>query len=371
MHNPKERDLARLLVQYSVRLQPGENCLINAVDVPPHMVEELVRAVYEAGGQPQVHMTTIQLERALIEGATEASLAAWADCDAYRMQKMDAFIGIRGIVNPREMASLGSAYTTYMHSYNTPVHHDIRISDTKWVVLRYPTQLMAYQASMSMHEFEDFFYKVTTEVDYEAMGKAMQKAKAFLDTADKVHIIAQGTDLTFSIKGMGAIPCAGKMNIPDGEIYSCPIRDSVEGTITYNTPSTYNGHCFSDVSFTMHKGKIVEATADDTHALTAILDTDEGARYFGEFALGCNPKITFAMDNTLFDEKIAGSIHFTPGNAYEDCDNGNRSAVHWDLVQIQTPEFGGGEIWIDGQLIRKDGVFVHKAFSDLNFSTQH
>lgn len=165
---------------------------------------------------------------------------------------------------------------------------------------------------------------------------------------------------------MGAIPCAGEMNVPDGEIYSCPIKDSVEGTITYNTPSTFNGHTFNDVSFTIERGKIVKATADDNEAINKILDTDEGARYFGEFALGCNPNITFAMDNTLFDEKIAGSIHFTPGNAYEDCDNGNRSAVHWDLVQIQTPEYGGGEIWIDNILISKDGVFVHEAFVDLN-----
>lgn len=371
MSKSKERDLARLLVQFSVNLQVGESCLINAVDVPEHMVEELIQVVYDAGGYPQVNLTTIRLERALIAGANKASLDLWADCDAYRMGKMDAFIGIRGIVNPREMASLTSSYHEYMRTYNTPVHHAIRVPHTKWVVLRYPTPLMAYQASMSMGEFEDFFYKVTIGVDYEAMNKAMQKAKVFLDAADKVHILAQGTDLKFSIKGMGAIPCAGEKNIPDGEIYSCPVRDSIEGTITYNTPSTYNGHCFSNVSFTIKKGKIVEATADDTAALNAVLDTDEGSRYFGEFALGCNPNITFAMDNTLFDEKIAGSIHLTPGNAYEDCDNGNRSAVHWDLVQIQTPAYGGGEIWMDGELIRKDGVFVHEAFVDLNFNKQH
>ena len=366
MSDSRERELARLLVRYSVDIQRGENCLINAVDVPQQMIEQLVEAVYEAGGNPHVNMTSVRIERALVAGGTDESLAAWADCDAYRMRKMDAFIGIRGIVNPRETATLGDRYARYMRLYNTPVHHDIRIVHTKWVVLRYPTQMMAFQANMGTREFEDYYYRVTNGVDYAAMARAMEKAKAFLDQADHVEINAVGTDLSFSIKHMGSVPCAGLRNIPDGEIYTCPVRESVNGTITYNTASTYNGHCFTDVSFVIRDGKIVEASADDTAALHGVLDTDEGARYFGEFAFGCNPQITFPMDNTLFDEKIAGSIHFTPGNAYQGCDNGNRSAVHWDLVQIQTPEFGGGEIRIDGMLVRKDGVFVHPAFTDLN-----
>jgi aminopeptidase len=368
MSNERERDLAKLLVTYSVNLQPGERCLINAVDVPESMVEELISAVYNAGGYPQVNLTTIRIEQALIAGSSPESLQSWAKSDVFRMKQMDAFIGIRGITNPREHASLGERYSWFMSHYNTPVHHDIRVPHTKWVVLRYPTQLMAYQANMSTREFEDFYYRVTTEVDYKAMARAMEKAKAYMEKADTVRIIAKNTDISFSIKGMGAVPCAGLRNIPDGEIYSCPVRSSVNGVITYNTASTYNGHCFSDVSFTVKNGKIVDAKADDSEALRAVLDTDEGARYFGEFALGCNPKITFAMDNILFDEKIAGSIHFTPGNAYAECDNGNRSAVHWDLVQIQSPEYGGGEIFMDGELIRKDGIFVHEAFTDLNFS---
>ncbi|WP_422481785.1 aminopeptidase [Pleomorphochaeta sp. DL1XJH-081] len=367
MSDSRERDLARLLVRYSIGLKPGESCLIHATDVPDSMVEKLVEEVYEAGGYPQVQLMSIRLERALIAQSTTKSLSLWAECDAFRMNKMDAFIGIRGIVNPREHATLGASFHSYMEYYNAPVHHDIRVPHTKWVVLRYPTQLMAYQANMSTKEFEDFFYSVTSEVDYLAMAAAMEKAKAFLDLADSVHIVAKDTDITFSIKGMGAVPCAGLRNIPDGEIYTCPIRDSVNGIITYNTASTYHGHCFTDISFTVKNGKIIDATADDVDAINAILDSDEGARYFGEFALGCNPNINFAMDNTLFDEKIAGSIHFTPGNAYDTCDNGNRSSIHWDLVQIQTPQFGGGKIYIDGQLIREDGRFVHEAFVDLNF----
>ncbi len=366
MEISREKKLAQLLVNYSVELKKGENCLINAIDVPESIVEHLVKEVSKAGANPIVNYSTIRIEKALIANSTIKSIELATDLDVYRMEKMDAFIGIRGVVNPREMANITTELELHNKIYNNKVHHEIRVPKTKWVVLRYPTQLMAYQANMSFTEFEDYFYKVTTEVDYPKMEKAMLKAKAFLDKADKVHIKGEGTDLKFSIKGMGSIICAGKANIPDGEIYSAPVKDSVNGVITYNTPSTYNGKQFTDVFFKIKDGKIVEATSNDTEAINKVLDVDEGARYFGEFALGCNREITFAMDNTLFDEKIAGSFHFTPGNAYEDCDNTNRSTIHWDLVNIQTPEYGGGEIYIDDQLIRKDGIFVHPAFVDLN-----
>ncbi|MFA6688811.1 MAG: aminopeptidase [Sphaerochaetaceae bacterium] len=366
MSDQRERKLAKLLVGFSVRLKKGENCLIRACDVPMSMVEELVAAVYDAGGNPQVQLWNQRLERAMVQGATDESLSVWADCDSYRMGKMDAYIGITGVANVRELASIPSQVAKYSARYTDPVHFKIRVPHTRWVVLRYPTETMAMQANMSTREFEDYFYSVTTDVDYEAMGRAMSRAKEFLDTVDRVRIVAPGTDLSFSVKGLGWIPCAGEANIPDGEIYSCPVKDSVEGTIAYNCASTYHGHKFSDIRFRFSRGRIVEAHADDDALINEILDIDEGARYIGEFALGCNPKITFPMDNILFDEKIAGSFHFTPGNSYDDCDNGNKSSVHWDLVQIQTPQYGGGEIWMDGELVRKDGKFLHPSLTELN-----
>jgi aminopeptidase len=367
MRDIRDKKLVKLLVEYSVKLKPGENCLINAVDVPIELVEELIEAVYAAGAYPQVNFTSERINAAMMRGGTKDSLSAWADSDLYRMKQMDAFIGVRGPRNTRETAGIDSEKRSLFSTvYGQTVHMNQRVPHTRWVVLRYPTELMAYNASMSLKDFEDFYYSVTTEVDYMKMSQAMAKAKKFLDAADKVHIIGPGTDLKFSIKGLGSVPCDGEMNIPDGEIYSCPVKDSVEGTISYNTPSTYEGFTFTDVKFTFKKGRIVEASANDTERINRVLDTDEGARYVGEFALGCNPLITFPMDNTLFDEKIMGSFHFTPGNAYDDCDNGNRSAVHWDLVNIQTAQKGGGEIWMDGELIRKDGLFVHEAFVDLN-----
>jgi aminopeptidase len=188
-----------------------------------------------------------------------------------------------------------------------------------------------------------------------------------MDKTDKVRIVSPNTDLRFSIKGIGAVKCDGKFNIPDGEVFTAPIKDSVNGTIKYNAISQYMGHTFTDVELSFRDGKIVDAeSSGNSNKLNEILDTDNGARYIGEFAIGFNPYILDPMNDILFDEKIAGSLHFTPGQAYEDADNWNRSSIHWDLVLIQRPEYGGGEIWFDDRLIRKDGIFVIPELEALN-----
>lgn len=367
MSDQREKKLAELLVRHSVALKPGEKCLINAVDVPTSMAEALVEAVYHAGAYPLVNIWSERIERAMTVGATKESLCAWADSDVYRMKQMDAFIGIRGIANVRELASVPQKAALVSTYYNQPVHMQVRVPHTKWVVLRYPTESFAMQAGMSTVEFEDYFYDVCLNVDYSAMRIAMEKAKTYLDTVDQVRIVGKGTDISFSVKGMPWIPCSGEANIPDGEIYSCPLRESVNGKIAYTCKSTYQGHCFSDVSFVFRDGRIVEAHADDDMLLNKVLDTDEGARYIGEFSLGCNPQVTVPIDNILFDEKIKGSIHFTPGQSYQDCFNGNNSAVHWDLVQIQREGYAEAKIFFDGVLVRDNGVFVHPELEGLNF----
>jgi aminopeptidase len=367
MIHPKQAELARLLVTHSVALKKGEKCLIQSHDVPEEMIEALIDAVYEAGAYPVLDYRRSRLSRALLKGADRESLTNLAEIEVFRMKKMDAFIGIRGYDNPKENSDIPESRSQLeMTCLMKPVHYEIRVPKTKWVVLRYPTPGMAAMAQTSTSSFEDFYFAVTTGVDYAAMAKAMEPAREFLETAKNVHISGPGTDLRFSIESIPVVPCFGERNIPDGEIYTAPVRDSVEGTIRYNAPSSLFGHTYSNISFTFKKGKIVEASADETEKLNAVLDTDDGARYIGEFALGCNPRILEPMDETLFDEKIAGSFHFTPGNAYTEADNGNRSAVHWDLVCIQRTEYGGGEINMDGKLIRKDGRFVHPSFEALN-----
>ena len=367
MSDQREKQLSRLLATYCVNLQKGESCWINAVDVPVSMVEALVEAVYERGAYPLVNIWSERVERAMSLGATRESLELWADVDVYRMKKMDAFIGIRGIANVRELSSIPEKANLVSKYYNKTVHGEVRVPHTKWVVLRYPTECFALQAGMSTTEFEDYFYEVCLNVDYPAMKSAMFKAKQYLDTVDKVHIVGPKTDITFSVRNMPWIPCAGEKNIPDGEIYSCPVKNSVNGRITYNCKSTYQGHCFSNISLNFKDGKIIEAQSDDDDLINKVFDTDEGARYVGEFSLGCNPQVTKPIDNILFDEKICGSIHFTPGQSYDDCYNGNDSAVHWDLVQVQRPEYGGAEIFFDDELVRKDGYFLHPALKGLNF----
>ncbi|MBD3167297.1 aminopeptidase [bacterium] len=367
MHDPRHDELARLLVNYSTSIEAGEKVLIENYDCPVEFIEALVNAVYNAGGYPVVESKYARVMRALIRGASKESLAIIADTELYRMKQMDAFIGVRGYYNAKEMSDVPSEQNAIMGTeWFQPVHMNERVPNTKWVVLRYPTPQMAQMSNMSTEAFEKYYFDVTAGVDYKKMSDNMDPAAEFLRNADQVHIKGPGTDLTFSIKGIGAVKCDGLRNIPDGEIYSCPIRDSVNGTLRYNTPSSYHGFTFTNVELRFENGKIVEASANDSKRINEVFDTDEGARYIGEFALGCNPKVTRPMDEILFDEKIMGSFHFTPGNAYDDTDNGNRSAVHWDLVCIQTPEYGGGEIWMDGELIRKDGLFVHDAFKGLN-----
>ena len=281
------------------------------------------------------------------------------------MKSMDAYIAVRGAHNVTELSDVPADKMKLVAAKMRPVLN-YRVGKTRWCVLRWPHPAMAQQAGMSTEAFEDFYFKVCL-VDYKRMMPAMNALKKMMDEAVEVHIKGPGTDLTFSLHGLEAIACGGTHNIPDGEVFSAPVKNSVEGTLQYNTESVYLGKSFQDVRLTFEKGKIVEAHSNDTKAINKIFDTDPGARYIGEFAIGFNNAIKHPMGDILFDEKIGGSFHFTPGQAYEGvADNGNRSSVHWDLVCIQRPDYGGGEIRFDGKLIRKNGKFLPKSLAKLN-----
>ena len=359
--------LAKNLVTYSCRVGKGEKVLIESIGEDPKLlVKALVKEVYAAGGYPFVTIKDQSVTRELLKGIDKTQAELMAKYELERMKDMDAYIAIRGSENSSELSDIDSdkmkIYTDY---FMKPVHLSERVNNTKWVVLRYPNNSMAQLANTSLETFEDFYYNVCN-LDYSKMNKAMDSLTKLLDKTDKVRIVGPGTDLTFSIKNIPSVKCCGLRNIPDGEVYSAPVRDSINGTISYNTPSVYQGTTFENICFKFENGKIVEATSNNTEKLNEILDTDDGARYIGEFAIGVNPYILKPMKDTLFDEKIAGSIHFTPGQAYKLADNGNKSAIHWDLVLIQRPDFGGGEIWFDDVLIRKDGIFVIDELEVLN-----
>ncbi len=366
MKDPRIDKLADILVNYATRLQPGEKLLLEDRGINRELAVAIINKAYQAGGLPAVQLYDAQVDRALMQGYTKEQLDWLAGLDAKRMSDCAAYIAVRGGDNAYETADVSDAQKRlYSVHYGQPVHMDIRVPKTKWVVLRYPSPGMAQLAGMSTEAFEDFYFKVCT-LDYSKMSRAMDPLVELMERTDRVRITGKGTDLSFSIKGQKAIKCDGRLNIPDGEVYTSPVRDSVEGVLQYNTPSLHQGLTHENVRLVFQQGKIVEATGNFTQALNDILDTDEGARYIGEFAIGVNPFIAEPMKDTLFDEKIRGSFHFTPGNSYDDAPNGNKSAVHWDMVCIQRPEYGGGEMWFDDVLVRKDGLFVPEALHALN-----
>ncbi len=365
--DPRITQLAEQLITYSVKLQPGEKIYIEIKGLEAmELGQELVRVATVHGGVPFWYYNDETLSRGFINNADQGQFASWGEFHKPIMEAVDAYIGVRGSSNPFDLADVDADRMKWHDkAYWGEVHIPIRLKK-KWCVLRYPNPAMAQAAERSTEDFADFYFKVCT-LDYARMSKAMDPLHTLLEKTDKVEIKGPGTDLSFSIKGLPAVKCDGGRNIPDGEVYTAPVKDSVNGVIQYNTKTRQGGVVLDNIRFEVKDGKIIQATCDGDQAkLEDALDIDEGARYFGEFALGVNPYITSPMLDTLFDEKISGSFHLTPGNAYEAAFNGNKSAQHWDIVLIQTTQWGGGEIWFDGTLVRKDGLFVVPELAGLN-----
>ncbi|MFT5465528.1 MAG: aminopeptidase [Verrucomicrobiales bacterium] len=365
MYDSRIDDLAKQLVRYSTSTKRGDKVLIDVFDVPEAIAIALIREVREVGATPFVNIHRAKITRELGINATEDQYNTINKLNLGQMKHMDVYIAVRGSENINELSDIPADRMKLIAAKTRPTLN-YRVNKTRWCVLRWPSSAMAQQAFMSTEAFEDFYFRVCL-LDYKALMPAMNSLKKMLDAAKDVHIKAPGTDLRFSIEGLEAIACGGTHNIPDGEVFTAPVRDSVEGKLTYNAPTVYQGIAFDNVCLEFEKGKIVNATANNTKAINRILDSDAGSRYIGEFAIAFNNEIKEPMRDILFDEKIGGSFHFTPGQAYEGpADNGNRSQVHWDMVQIQRKDYGGGEIWLDGKLLRKDGLFLPASLAKLN-----
>jgi len=358
--------LAKNLVHYSTKVQEGEKVYLEySGEESLPLVRQLIKEIYNVKGIPIVRTTNTSVLREVLLGSEKEQMDLMAKADSVLMNNVDCYIGIRAKLNSCELADVPTEkLNLYNNFYVKPVHLQIRLSK-KWCILGYPNYSVAQSAATSLESFEDFYYKVCN-LDYEKMCKAMDSLVDLMDKTDKVRITGEGTDLNFSIKNIPAIKCCGECNIPDGEVYTAPVKDSVNGVISYNTPSIYNGFEYSNVRLVFENGKIIEATANDTEKINKVFDLDEGARYIGEFAIGVNPHITKPMKDILFDEKIMGSFHFTPGASYKEAFNGNESALHWDLVCIQTEEYKGGCIYFDDVLIRQNGRFVLPELECLN-----
>ncbi|HEU4964293.1 MAG TPA: aminopeptidase [Bacilli bacterium] len=364
MKDPRCQKLARQLIRYSLQLQPGDKLLISSTDGECELTRELIAAAYEAGALPFLKTKETQLTRELIKGATREQLELMARMDNAMLAEMDAYLGVVKLDNVHQLSRLPREQRQL---WNRHYHQAVRIPplNKKWCLLRFPNHAMAQAAALSTEELEDLFFEVST-FDYANMSRAMKPLVERIRRARRVRITGPGTDLSFELNGMPVIASDGRHNVPDGEVFTAPVRESVEGTVAFNTPSFYRGFFFDRIRLTFHQGQVVAAEANDTQRLEQILDTDAGSRFVGEFAFGLHPLITEPLQDVLFDEKIAGSFHLALGNAYPVADNGNRSLVHWDLVAIQTPEQGGGEIWFDDELIRRDGQFVPADLQALN-----
>ena len=364
MHDPRFDKLAHGLVNYSTKFGKGDKVFIDAFDIPPEMSVALIRAARDAGAVPLVQVHQSRIAREMAMGAQEEQLDIVSSIQLAQMKKMDAYIAVRGGDNITELSDVPPEKMKLLSKKMKPVL-DWRVKKTRWCVLRWPSPSMAQSAGMSTEAFEKFYFDVCT-LNYSKMQPGMKALKAAMEATDQVEIRGPGTDLRFSIKGIKAVPCGGTHNIPDGEVFTAPVRNSVQGVVSYNAPTIYQGTAFDSVRLEFKDGKVINATANNTTKLNAILDSDAGARYIGEFAIGFNPYVLHPMRDILFDEKIAGSFHFTHGQSYEETENGNRSQVHWDLVNIQRPDYGGGTIHFDGKLIRENGRFVPKALQALN-----
>lgn len=360
------KKLSSTIVNYSVNVKENDRVLIQYESKECNqLVKCLIKDIYKNKGIPFVKLLDNELNSLILESADSKTIDEMVKMKTYEVENFDCFIRICYTENEYEDKNVSKEIRKELGSKTQEID-DIRINQRRWVLLNYPSLIDAYKAHMTYDEFVNYSMDVMT-VDYESMSDRIKPLKELMEKTDKVRIVGPDTDITFSIKGMPAIPCCGTANIPDGELYTAPIKNSVNGIITYNTPSPYQGNIFNNIRLEFKDGQIVNcSTTEHIDKLKEIFDTDEGARYIGEFSLGFNPKITSPMGDILYDEKIMGSLHFTPGRCYEDCDNGNISSIHWDLVLIQTPEYGGGEIYFDDVLIRKDGKFVIENLKQLN-----
>lgn len=366
----RDQELARLLIKHSVKAQKGDLVFIDAVGLDTAgLAEAVLIETLKVGAAPYVHLSEPETSRKLLHAAGEESMKRLAKFEMLQMKDTQCYIGIRGAANIFESSDVPPRQLSlYNKIVRKPVHLDQRVRHTRWCVLRFPNASMAQLAQRPRETFADFYYKVCT-LDYSKMERAVRALKTAMEKTDEVHFKGNGTDLRMSIKNIGVVPCTGSHNIPDGECFTAPVRKSVNGTVFFNTPTIWEGTPYENIKLIFKDGKIVEATAaskEQTTKLNRVLDQDEGARYVGEVAIAFNPFILHPMRDILFDEKIAGSFHMAMGQAYEDADNGNKSQVHWDMVCIQRKDYGGGEIYFDGKLVRKDGIFLPKSLQGLN-----
>ena len=363
----KIKDLSNKIVNYSIKVNKDDKVLITYQNSACNdLVLQLIKDINDKGAVCHTKFSDPIINRELMLGTDEKRAGLLGEYSNFEIEHYTSFINIRYSINDFEDNEVPSSIRK-MIGNETRKYDEIRINKRKWVLLNYPSVLDAHKAKMSIEKFRNYALDAMI-TNYEDLEERIKPLKDLMEKTEMVRITGPDTDLNFSIKDIEVVPCVGESNLPDGEIFTAPVKTSVNGTITYNCPSPYRGNVFNNVSLEFKDGKIIKCSCSgDNKLLDDIFNTDEGSRYIGEFSLGLNPNILYPVGDILFDEKIIGSIHFTPGQAYHEADNGNRSDIHWDLVLIQREEFGGGEIYFDDVLIRQNGEFVLDELKHLNY----
>lgn len=364
MENLKQK-LIKTIVEHSCNISKSDHVLLFAShNIEESFLEALIKEINSKGAYCYFELINDRLKSISQSVADEeyANFMIKSDIEKYKNCNVRIFIQKEN--NRYESKIVPNESKTFLQKARDKFF--FHILQKRWLYLQFPSDLDAHLHKMSGSEFENFFFNACT-IDYSELEKNLQPLKKLMEKTDNVRICGNGTDISFSIKDIPAVICSGNHNIPDGEIYTAPIKNSVNGIIRYNAPHNMFGESFEDIKLTVKDGKIIKVDCKEkADLLYKYMSIDEGGLYFGEFALGVNKAITKSTGNTLFDEKINGSFHLTSGNCYNKANNGNKSCTHEDFVCIQTPEFGGGEIYFDNILIRKDGKFTLKELEILN-----
>jgi aminopeptidase len=359
MTDPRDRQLAELLVDTCVGVQAGWQVIVIGTPGGRPLLEEIVRLVAERDAYAllRVSFDSNLSSRAWVRSAPLERIAVPAPIEEHAILNCDALIAIDAPENTRDASSVDAERTAAIQGAYRPALERLFRHEVPWVGCQYPTPALAQDAGMSTHEFAEFLYGACL-LDWGAERERMQRYADRFDAAEEVRIVGAETDIRLSLAGRQMEVDAGGANIPGGEFFGCPVEDSAEGVIAFSEfPAVYAGREMAGIRLRFRAGRVVDASADTNEAfLLETLDGDEGARRLGELGIGCNPGITRYMRNTLFDEKIDGTVHLALGNGMPNLGGENVSRIHWDIVKdLRMP---GTRIELDGEVVQQDGAWL-------------
>jgi len=359
--------LADVIVNDCLSIEDGDLIILEGIDLPDNLLSDFADHLLAMKIQPYVIQKSQKILIQNIQNHNSEIIGLQADFEINIMKRAKAFIGLRFPTNLYMMECLGkSDREKILTNFIKPVHFEYRNNNLQWVYFRFPTREFAKNSGQNYTEFTKNYFNASL-VNYEKMAYAFDPLAKLISKCQEVRIVSDSTDLRFYMSGKGVYKSCGQHNLPDGEIFTSPDKSSIEGFIRFNIPSIYYGNYFENIELEFRKGKIVGCHAENnSDLLKSILDIDEGAKFVGEFAIGLNPFVKTPILDILWDEKMHGSLHLAIGNAYPVSNNGNKSAIHWDLILNQTSDYGGGALYFDERLVRKNGLFIDDHLQHLN-----